>query len=463
MNTKAGKKSLVWEKNDIRREVIRAFKECAQDRDNTNLIRLEIPVKEIDPLLWLYYQPFIRTYWSSRDQNFEMAGAGQADLIFGQTPLGYKEIFRRMDLLRVNSNRNFRYYGGFRFNQHARVGGEWNAFGMFRFILPRFEIIKMNNNHFFVCNAVSKSAKQNKSLLEEIIGDFEKISFDLETRDNKQNSCRERNYVPDKNSWLKSAKAVLDVLHGKCADKIVLARKADFTFTEPLQPLDVLCRLKSVNPKSYHFCFQAENGASFIGGTPERLYARKGLEIKSEALAATRTRGESPLKDQQLKDELLTTDKDRKEHYLVYKNILEALKPLCEHVNGHNQATVLQLPRIQHLYSRIAGKLKPAQSDGDILGALHPTPAVGGCPREVALEKISQLEPFDRGWFAGPVGWTGRESADFAVAIRSGLIRKNMLSLYCGAGVVIGSSPQAEWEEIENKLSNLMHIFNCWK
>jgi len=95
-------------------------------------------------------------------------------------------------------------------------------------------------------------------------------------------------------------------------------------------------------------------------------------------------------------------------------------------------------------------------SDAALMQALHPSPAVGGVPTNKAIAYLREHEPFDRGWYAGPVGWVGPESGEFAVAIRSGLVRGNTLSLYSGAGIVDGSTPDGEWSEIETKLSNAL-------
>ena len=111
-----------------------------------------------------------------------------------------------------------------------------------------------------------------------------------------------------------------------------------------------------------------------------------------------------------------------------------------------------------HLFSRVVGQLKDGVGDGQLIKRLHPTPAVGGYPTENALAEIERLEPFERGWYAGPVGWVSAEAAEFAVAIRSGMLERNSLSLYSGAGIVPGSTPQLEWEEIEHKIGDFLEI-----
>ena len=128
-------------------------------------------------------------------------------------------------------------------------------------------------------------------------------------------------------------------------------------------------------------------------------------------------------------------------------------------IRKRGQKSVLKLEQVQHLYNKIEAVLKEDVTDTDLLTALHPTPAVGGLPREAALEKLAALEPFDRGWYAAPVGFLGRDRAEFAVAIRSALVRENRVNLYAGAGIVEGSVAENEWQELENKISGFINLF----
>jgi menaquinone-specific isochorismate synthase len=119
----------------------------------------------------------------------------------------------------------------------------------------------------------------------------------------------------------------------------------------------------------------------------------------------------------------------------------------------------MKLARGRHLRSKVHGTLREGVTDAVLLDALHPTPAVGGHPRDEALEEIRALETFDRGWYAGPVGWIGAEDSEFAVGIRSGLVRGGTLALFSGAGIVAGSVPDEEWAEIEQKIGDFTGTF----
>ena len=198
---------------------------------------------------------------------------------------------------------------------------------------------------------------------------------------------------------------------------------------------------------------------AFLGASPERLFRRDGRSVESEAVAGTRPRGVSSADDEGLRDDLLHSAKDRSEHTYVSKGIGEALAPLCEELEIEDGVSEMKLARGRHLRSRVRGTLRDGVTDAALLDALHPTPAVGGHPRDEALERYRDLEPFDRGWYAGPVGWIGAEASEFAVGIRSGLVRGRTLALFSGAGIVAGSVPDEEWAEIEQKIGDFTGMF----
>lgn len=199
-----------------------------------------------------------------------------------------------------------------------------------------------------------------------------------------------------------------------------------------------------------------------MGATPELLFCRDNGSIKCEAIAGTRRRGDSESEDQQLGDELLQSGKDRNEQAFVSRSIHDALKPYLTVSIESNSGSVelLKLKRVQHLISRFRFNLKKNVSIYDLIKALHPTAAVGGYPKDAVLDRIYELEQFDRGWYASPVGWISKGASEFAVALRCGLVQKNMLSLYSGAGIVSGSQPNEEWAEIENKIAGFMKVIS---
>ncbi len=243
--------------------------------------------------------------------------------------------------------------------------------------------------------------------------------------------------------------------------KVVLARRTDFRFAEAPDPFLLLHRLRAANPAGFHFAFQPEEGSTFLGVSPERLYRREGRHILSEAVAGTRRRGDSEHEDQAMGAALLESEKDRREHRFVADEVGRKLDGLCRSYRADREVSLLKLARLQHLRRGFDGTLRGGVDDAAIVAALHPTPAVAGNPTAAAVAEISKREPFHRGWYAGPLGWVGSHGADFTVAIRSGLLSGNRLALFTGAGIVRGSMPHAEWEELENKLAGFVRAIGA--
>lgn len=249
--------------------------------------------------------------------------------------------------------------------------------------------------------------------------------------------------------------------------KLVLARRTTMVIDEDINCCDVLASLQEKDPKAYQFLMQMPNGQCFLGCTPERLYARSGQEVVSEAVAGTRGRGAGGdiEKDFWLAFDLLQSQKDGLEFQLVRESIVDIFNSLCSNVRVEVEKSVLKQGSVQHLYGRIAGTLESGVDDLDLLKDLHPTPAVCGQPDKDALCFLRQFESFDRGFYAGPFGWFTKNAADVAVAIRSSLVSpgsdcQTLVSLYAGVGIVPGSVTMSEWKELDLKIGQFIKIFD---
>ena len=142
----------------------------------------------------------------------------------------------------------------------------------------------------------------------------------------------------------------------------------------------------------------------------------------------------------------------------MLNEIQKNLDNLCESSRRLSSNTIIKQAYVQHLYAQFRGVLKSDIFDNRILNAMHPTPAVAGTPKSAAMRYIRELEDFDRGWYAGPVGWLSRNSSSFAVAIRSALVQSRQMFIYAGAGIVRESRADDEWQEIENKIMNYTRL-----
>jgi menaquinone-specific isochorismate synthase len=421
------------------------------------IARLALPAGRVDPFRWLSEQRmFPKVYWSGREDRAGVAAVGIADLREVGVSEGEGSLSKVLASLPDSGISGARYYGGARFDPLGQPDEEWAAFSAYRFVLPRFELHAGETETMLVCNLVLPRDMDDAS---KIVQEIEDLSLPEGTSGALLPAPMFREDSPNFEGWRENIKRALSALSEGRLGKVVLARRAEFGFCRDLDPTLLLESLKAATPGCFHFYVEPEDGIAFLGASPERLFRREGRSVESEAVAGTRPRGVSSAEDEGLRDDLLHSAKDRSEHTYVSKGIREALEPLCEVLEIEDHVSEMMLARGRHLRSKVRGTLEDDVTDAALLDAMHPTPAVGGYPRSEALEQIHALEPFDRGWYAGPVGWIGQEASEFAVGIRSGLARGRTLALFSGAGIVAGSFPEEEWAEIEQKIGDFTGIF----
>jgi menaquinone-specific isochorismate synthase len=232
---------------------------------------------------------------------------------------------------------------------------------------------------------------------------------------------------------------------------VVLATALDVEIAGDLSAPAVLQRLRRTYPECFRFLFQPTADDAAFGAPPERLVSLSGREVRTEALAGSVDRGATPEEDAALAESLTDSEKIRHEQALVAEALREWLSPLGEVTVGDR--TVRKLTNIQHLETPIEATLAEDAHVLSVVEALHPTPAVGGLPRETALDFVRETEPFERGWYAAPVGWFDADGdGEFAVAIRSGVARGDDVRVFAGNGIVADSDPDDEWAEVQPKL-----------
>jgi menaquinone-specific isochorismate synthase len=241
-------------------------------------------------------------------------------------------------------------------------------------------------------------------------------------------------------------------------DKVVLARMAQIRFSGPVNVVRALEYLREVYPGTHRFLFEPEPHSAFYGATPETLVRVHGREVFADGLAGTVRRGDTPDEDAALAEQILNDPKERREHEFVVQGLREHLAPYTETLHAPDSPGVLKLSNVQHLHTPVTGTLRRAYGVLPLVEALHPTPALGGQPRDVADEVIRMLEPITRGWYAAPVGWMdGEGNGHFAVGIRAAVTRERTLWAYAGAGVVAESEPDREWNETNLKFKPMLY------
>jgi menaquinone-specific isochorismate synthase len=420
------------------------------------IARLAVPADRVDPFRWLSEQlMFPKIYWSGREDRAGVAAVGAADLREAGVSEGAGSLSKVLASLPDSGVSGARYYGGARFDPLGQPDEDWAAFSAYRFVLPRFELHAGETETMLVCNLVLPRDMDDAKIVQEI----EDLSLPEGASGALLPAPMFREDSPNFEGWRGNVERALSAFSEGRLGKVVLARRAEFGFCRDLEPTLLLESLKAATPGCFHFYAEPESGIAFLGASPERLFRREGRSVESEAVAGTRPRGVSSAEDEGLRDDLLHSAKDLSEHTYVSKGIREALEPLCRVLEIEDHVSEMMLARGRHLRSMVRGTLEDGVTDAALLGAMHPTPAVGGHPRSEALEQIHALEPFDRGWYAGPVGWLGQEASEFAVGIRSGLVRGRTLALFSGAGIVAGSVPDEEWAEIEQKIGDFTGMF----
>jgi isochorismate synthase len=235
-------------------------------------------------------------------------------------------------------------------------------------------------------------------------------------------------------------------------DKVVLARRVGFRSQVELDVPNALRRLAVSAPESTTYAFRRD-GRTFLGATPERLVRTEGRRFRTVAVAGTIRRGAGAAEDATLGAALLASEKDREEHAIVVSAIRELLTPVADTLEVAPEPGVMTLRYVQHLVTEISGTLPDAHGLLALGERLHPTPAVGGEPRELALSLVDEHEGFERGWYAGPIGWLGVDGdGELCVALRCGIVDRTRATLFAGCGIVADSDPDQEWEESRIKL-----------
>ena len=253
------------------------------------------------------------------------------------------------------------------------------------------------------------------------------------------------------------ARAVERIRNGDL-EKIVLAREVQVHAAADHDPAAVLGILREGFASCYVFAV-GRGDAAFIAATPELLVRREGLRAGTLALAGSTRRSADPAVDDHLGEQLLRSDKNRSEQAIVTRRIVRALGPHSVWVTTAEEPIVVRMANIQHLATPIRAQLARPVPAIELAGVLHPTPAVGGEPHEVAARLIPELEGLDRGWYAGPIGWTDvNEDGEFCVALRCALVEGPLARCYAGVGVVSDSDPAAELAETEIKLQALLPV-----
>lgn len=357
-------------------------------------------------------------------------------------------------------------FGGFAFdplNSHTPL---WEDFPDGLLILPRLLFHCDKTNAALTINTMIQPDTDIKEVTKEISTTLQRLRITLEqTITQSQETVdavdpQQRLVMHDllpPAAWMAQVANAIQMIKEEAFQKVVLARAIQVSNEEQTFNIaTTLRRLCKSYPTAYVFAIQ-RGKRYFVGATPERLICGADGQIQTMALAGSAPRGTTEDEDQRLGKELLQSLKNQAEHRVVVETIYEALANICSRVWVANTPHLLKLKNIQHLETAITGSLLPGHSILEAIEDLHPTPAVGGFPRQPALAAIRAYEQLDRGWYAGPIGWVGASgNGEFAVALRCALIDGNQATLFAGCGIVAASQLESEFVESSLKLDVML-------
>ena len=391
---------------------------------------------------WLDCAPlFPRFFWRSRS-------GGDQTLAMGSAAFG-----SLADLLEIldDGDPGIRVFGGCRFDAASHNSSDWADFPDEYFFVPKAEIIRSGGRTTLAVNL-----SDNETDLSDVSQWIERLG---DTGAAPRPGVLTRWDQPNFTGWAEAVDRALQEFQSGPLEKVVLARKSCLELTETITPFALVEILAGGAPACFHFCLQpTANSGAFLGASPELLFRREGTRLESEAVAGTRPRSLDTVEDERLESQLLKMSKEQLEHRLVVDSLANTFCELCADFSQDTAPSVLKLSRVQHLRTAFSGELKDGVGDDAILRAFHPTPATCGSPCASAARFIAVNELFDRGWYAGPVGFVSRDEAEFAVAIRSMLWLGRKTHVYAGAGVVDGSESEREWNELEDKIAGVLHL-----
>ncbi len=262
--------------------------------------------------------------------------------------------------------------------------------------------------------------------------------------------------IPNRLEWTSIVEEATEKIRAQHMDKVVLARSLALSYQKPIPVARVLENLENQNPEAVVFALKREQ-AVFLGASPELLVRVHGAQVETMALAGSAPRGVTPEADFEIAESMQEDAKSQREHAVVKEHIRRALEETTDQLSMSDRPNLKKLPSVQHLLTPIRARLRDDSSLWPIVAHLHPTPAVAGHPVDVATRYIREHEPFNRGWYAGAIGWSTLSGAGhWMVSLRSGLITGREALLYAGCGIMGDSDPESELRESDWKLSTML-------
>lgn len=409
--------------------------------------------------------------WEQPDRDFALAGIGVAHEAASRGERRFREV--AVECSRLGGERVVEeplglpagagpvWLGGFAFDPEGGTAPTWSSLPPASLVLPEISLCRSGGQTWLTVNAVvgpGEDAERRAELLGARLAALQ-TATPLPLIDPHPTAAAEIRGARTPGEFEATVREGTERIGAGEFEKLVLAREVIVRAPAAHDPAALFGALREQFPACFCFCVGTPE-AAFVGASPELLVRRSGASISTVALAGSTRRSSDPAVDDHLGEQLLRSDKDRREHAIVSARIVRALRSLAVWVEAAPEPSIVKVANIQHLATPVIAQLADPHSAIELAGMLHPTPAVGAEPWSAqAAAAIAELEQMDRGWYAAPVGWMdATEDGEFCVALRSGVLRDRDAHLFAGVGVVAGSDPADELAETEIKLEALLPL-----
>jgi isochorismate synthase len=408
--------------------------------------------------------------WEQPDREFALAGIGVAHEATSRGERRFREV--AIECSRVGggvveepaglpAGAGPVWLGGFAFDPEGGGSPIWSSLPPASLVLPEISLCRSGGRTWMTVNAVVAPGEDAERRAEELGARLAALrtTTPLPMIDPHPTTAAEIRGARTPGEFEATVReATARIESGEFA-KLVLAREVIVRAPAAHDPAALFGALREQFPACFCFCVGTPE-AAFVGASPELLVRRSGAGISTVALAGSTRRSSDPAVDDHLGEQLLRSEKDRREHAIVADRIVRALRSAAVWVEAAPEPSLIKVANIQHLATPVIAQLADPRSAIELAGMLHPTPAVGAEPWSPGAAKaIAELERMDRGWYAAPVGWMdATEDGEFCVGLRSGVLRDRDAHLFAGVGVVAGSDPAAELAETEVKLGALLPL-----
>ena len=439
------------------------------------LLTVTLPFERVDPLAALELlgtNSEYQYYWEHPDEKLSIAAGTEIARIRSNSRDRFNIVNNKIADWKsrtfsfqtlTHSLAGLHFLGGFSFQDNPQEH-HWKEFGTALFVIPEWLLIRDGELSLLTLTKRIDSSQSVETLLDETRHRLMQIVDQVRLFTKSESSCNNGHATEDsyfeidakpsaRDTWFSAINSAKERIKAGEFKKIVLAREIILRFKRAPEATQMLNYLRNEYPTCYTFMMKLSANSVFLGSTPEKLVALRATFILTDGLAGTISRGKTASEDTILERRLLNSEKDLSEHGFVVDAIGDRLRTLTHNMVHPDKPGIRKYPNVQHLYTPITASLNEHITPLDVVENLHPTPAVGGFPREKTIQHIQSLEQFDRGWYAGPVGWLNTNGrGEFCVAIRSGVILDKQARFFAGCGIVTDSDPGSEWEETNLKL-----------